>query len=362
MQTAASSQVRASTATAQPEPTVTTNTAPTLGPMIIRPLRLKPSRTFACCKDRRSTISGTTPNIAGKVKATMVPFSASNTMRDQISAVPLISSIATIAWVSADSRCETCRIVLRLTRSATTRPSSMKTAIGMLRAASTQPRSLAESLMSSTANASAIGAIVVPRTELVRPAKYQRNRALLRGASVSLVRIAIGHQEQRGRHVDVHSATSAGGLASACSLVDASWTASTTCRHTRGSTHSSASVVLPVPAALRMRSTNRRSSSVAMARAKSRLASTSPGSGSLTGPGSSSRSHGCRYRLATTPRMRSRPASTTASTAASLRRWYEALACVRPSSRATSAALSSAPVSSDRIRKHLLESSRYCDD
>jgi hypothetical protein len=75
-----------------------------------------------------------------------------------------------VPWVSADSRFEVRTTAERENRSETTPPTSRKSTIGRVRAASTRPRPLAEPVRSSTANASAIGAMVEPAVDVTRAA------------------------------------------------------------------------------------------------------------------------------------------------------------------------------------------------
>ncbi len=121
--------------------------------------------------------------IAGKLIADTVPLTTSRTMTIQRSAVPLITRNATIPWVAADITLETCSTRVRGNRSATTPPKSRNSTIGAVRAASTCPRAAAESVMSSTANASATPAIIEPRVLLKREAKYHAKLAWRSGAN-----------------------------------------------------------------------------------------------------------------------------------------------------------------------------------
>jgi len=80
------------------------------------------------------------------------------------------SSSPTAPWVAADSTWDSCITSDRDIRSAITPPIRRNTIIGIIRAASTAPSAVAESLMSSTANTTAIGAITEPTVEMKRPA------------------------------------------------------------------------------------------------------------------------------------------------------------------------------------------------
>ena len=79
MQNAATAQVAASTAIAHPEPNDTTTRAATVGPKMLSALRVKASIAFACWMCERGTTSGTTPCMAGNVKAETTPLMPSRT-------------------------------------------------------------------------------------------------------------------------------------------------------------------------------------------------------------------------------------------------------------------------------------------
>ena len=70
--------------------------------------------------------------------------------------------------------------------SAITPPQSRNTTSGIVCAARTCPRAVAESVISSTANASAMGAMVLPTVLAERDAKYQRKLRSRRGATESV--------------------------------------------------------------------------------------------------------------------------------------------------------------------------------
>ena len=84
-------------------------------------------------------------------------------MSIQSSACPVITRQAIAPWVSAEATLDTWSTSVRGKRSAITPPQSSSTTIGMVCAASTCPSAVAESVMSSTAKASAMLAIIVPR-------------------------------------------------------------------------------------------------------------------------------------------------------------------------------------------------------
>ncbi len=169
--TAATSQVAASAASAQPGPTPTTRSAAIVGPSTISAPRTIESSTLADWSWARGTSCGIIPCIAGKDAADDVPLTASMTTRCQSSACPVITRYAASPCDSAEIALETWMTRRRSTRSAITPPSSRKTTIGTLRAASTWPRAVALSSMASTAKASAIGAIIEPAMLTAREAK-----------------------------------------------------------------------------------------------------------------------------------------------------------------------------------------------
>ncbi len=71
---AARSQVAASTARAQPEPTVTTRSAPIVGPRTIMPLRVRETRALAGWRSSRGTSWGSTLAIAGNPTPDTMPW------------------------------------------------------------------------------------------------------------------------------------------------------------------------------------------------------------------------------------------------------------------------------------------------
>ena len=75
------------------------------------------------------------------------------------------------SWLSPATTLEVWMTRVRPNRSASTPPTSRKTTIGMLCAASTTPRAVGESLICSTAKASATGAIRAPIRLTMREAK-----------------------------------------------------------------------------------------------------------------------------------------------------------------------------------------------
>jgi hypothetical protein len=126
--------------------------------------------TLACCSWARGTSWGSMPAIAGKLAADTVPLTTSRTITIHSSATPVITSAATVPWVSALSRAVTQITRVRSNRSASTPPKSRNTTIGTVWAARTKPRALAESLIVSTAKARATETIIDPVSELNRAA------------------------------------------------------------------------------------------------------------------------------------------------------------------------------------------------
>jgi hypothetical protein len=88
---AAASQLTASKASAQPEPTPATSKAATVGPTTVSPARENESSAFACWRWERGAICGTMPSIAGIVNADTVPLAASSATSIQSSACPLMT-------------------------------------------------------------------------------------------------------------------------------------------------------------------------------------------------------------------------------------------------------------------------------
>ncbi len=165
-----SSHIVASTASAQPGPTVTTRTPASVGPTTASAPRDIDSSTLADCSCARGTNWGTTPDIAGKLTALTAPLTTSSAMTIHSSAASVITSVATVAWLRKDAIAENRINRARSNRSDSTPPNSRNTTIGVVLAASTRPRALAESLISSTANASATETIIDPVSEAKRAA------------------------------------------------------------------------------------------------------------------------------------------------------------------------------------------------
>ena len=183
---AETSQADASTASAQPGPTVTTSAAAMVGPSTTSAPRAIDISTLACCSCSRGTSWGSTAAIAGNVAAARVPLSAASTRKCQCSTLPVITSSARAPCASPAPVLHTRITRARPKRSATTPPTSRNTTIGMLWAASTWPSATDESSSSSTANASATPAIVVPDMLTTRAAAYRRKLRSRRGAKTPI--------------------------------------------------------------------------------------------------------------------------------------------------------------------------------
>ena len=179
----ATSQVSASAASAQPAPAPTTSQAAIVGPMIRIAPRAPADRTLACCSWSRGTSCGSSAANAGQVNASTVPLSASRTISIHSSAASVRMRYAAAPCVAASTTLPTRRISTRGSRSAITPPNSRNSTIGMVLAASTAPSAPGELETSSTANASATGAIVLPIMLIVLEAKYHRKFRSRSGAN-----------------------------------------------------------------------------------------------------------------------------------------------------------------------------------
>ncbi len=153
--------------------------------MMARPPRTSDIRAFARWSWSRGTSWGSMLAMAGNPMAENRPCTALIVTSIQISAVPVITSSAMLAWVQPEATLETWSTNARGNRSAITPPQSRNTTIGTVWAASTQPRTVAESVISSTAKASATLAIMLPRVLTNREAKYQRKFRSRSGATES---------------------------------------------------------------------------------------------------------------------------------------------------------------------------------
>ncbi len=110
--------------------------------------------------------------IAGNEIAETAPWTAVSAISIHSSAVPVITRKARKPWEAADATLDTCSTRVRGNRSEITPPHSSSTIIGIVCAASTCPSAGAESVMSSTAKASAMLAIITPSVLTNRDAKY----------------------------------------------------------------------------------------------------------------------------------------------------------------------------------------------
>ena len=176
----------ASTNSAHPAPTVTTSRAPTVGPRMARLPRTSDIRALAGCSWSRGTSCGITLAMAGNDIAESSPWKALSTITIQSSAVPVITSSARVAWRRPEKMLETWMTSVRGNLSAMTPPQSRNTTSGIVCAARTCPRAVAESVISSTAKASAMGAMVLPMVLAERDAKYQRKLRSRSGATESV--------------------------------------------------------------------------------------------------------------------------------------------------------------------------------
>ena len=109
--------------------------------------------------------------IAGKLNAETLPCTALSTTSIQISARPVTTRNAMAPCDIADVTLENCSTSSRGNRSAMTPPHSISATIGIVCAARTWPSALGSSVISSTANASAMVAIIEPSRLTVREAK-----------------------------------------------------------------------------------------------------------------------------------------------------------------------------------------------
>ena len=78
--------MRASTASAHPEPTVTTSSAPTVGPITIIPLRVREISALAGWRSERGTSWGSALAIAGNPTPDTAPWTMLSRTSIQISA------------------------------------------------------------------------------------------------------------------------------------------------------------------------------------------------------------------------------------------------------------------------------------
>lgn len=127
-------------------------------------LSTSPNSAFASCSRAVSTVCGISPTSAGPKNDSQVPNIAASTASIQISAVPVSSSAAIVAWTTARPRSATSIVSRRPKRSATLPPGIATTRNGSDSAAVTIARS-DRSPIASTANGSAMNVMRSPMTE-----------------------------------------------------------------------------------------------------------------------------------------------------------------------------------------------------
>jgi hypothetical protein len=171
---AATRNVNASTAIPQPGLATATRPPAAEPPTIIAKLRVIRDAALAARNSSAGTVCGVTALDAGTKTAAAAPLTALNTTSNDTDAVPVSTSEATSAWDTPAPMLDPWSSNARGSRSANTPPASSSTTLATDRAATTRPRSAAEPVRSSTAKASAIGAIPLPRKLTDRPAVSQQ--------------------------------------------------------------------------------------------------------------------------------------------------------------------------------------------
>src|SRR5439155_18852496 len=134
--------------------------------MLIRP--------FACWSSDSGTVSGTSPVEAGEWKATAAPPTAWRRTSSQTCAWPLTSRAPIVERTQKLAESEAIITRRRGRRSATTPPTRSVHTCASVQAANASPTSDAELLRPRMANATAIGARLVPKNEIVRAANSKR--------------------------------------------------------------------------------------------------------------------------------------------------------------------------------------------
>ena len=173
-QIAATANVAASIAMAHPEPNAATS----------RPAAEKPMTCAAFWHSRRPATArgrsagGTVCRVIaeddGPASAPRQPLAMPITVSIGMDAQPPISATATTPWVRKAAAEEPCIITWRGSRSPSTPPKRTVTTSASAYAATTSPSSLADPPRSSTAKASATGAIDPPRLLTVAPVTRSR--------------------------------------------------------------------------------------------------------------------------------------------------------------------------------------------
>ena len=239
------SQVAASTASAEPGPTVTTRVAATDGPSTASEPRAMDISTFACCSCARGTSWGSAADIAGNVATERVPLTAARTMKCQCATSPVITSRASTPW-ARPAPVLPIRITRALpTRSAITATDREEHHQRMLWPASTWP--------SAAPSRSRPGR----RTRARRSPSWCRHVDHPGRGVASEVGLAQRREQALAVHPPIRNATTErftasdpsarGGRASSWTRADASRTRASAFSHTSGLTHSSASVNSSLP-------------------------------------------------------------------------------------------------------------------
>lgn len=166
---AATAKLAASMAIPQADPSPATRIPAAATPSRLAALAPMRANAFAGTSWSAGTVCGTSATDAGNANALSVPLTADSTASKATESVRANTSTATTPCVAALARLDPTRMTLRGTRSATTPPSSKKITFASERAPTTMPRLVAEPVRSSTAKASATGAIALPSRLTVLP-------------------------------------------------------------------------------------------------------------------------------------------------------------------------------------------------
>ena len=194
-QIAATANVVASTAIAQPGPTAATRTPPRLKPTTAVLVCSRPRNATAEPRSSAGTVRRVIAAEEGWLSAPRHPLTAPITASVGIVAHPPISSAATRPCVIVHAAAEPSIMILRDTRSPSTPPSSTVTTSASANAPTTTPRSVGDPPRSSTANARATGVMALPRLLVAVPATSHRKSRWRRGA-----RRSVGASRLHSRH------------------------------------------------------------------------------------------------------------------------------------------------------------------
>ena len=160
-----------------PEPNAATTMPPSGAPTMLAALLPSRLTALACLRISGGTVWGSSADAAGADSDAARPLTTLTVMSSGIVAVCVMISTPAAPWLRPATVLAPTMSRPRGSRSAITPPKSRNRICGTVRAPTTSPRSPAEPVMSSTANANAIGAIEPPTCDTTLAANTHRKGA-----------------------------------------------------------------------------------------------------------------------------------------------------------------------------------------